>query len=106
VERCFFYCFCSLHGRYHPCCAVFCDRVGKGGAVHVFWMIVVILLMSMSREVHAFCHCPSVRESKMSVFMRVFIWTELVSRNWALNFSRLVDGIGLSILGVCRGRGR
>jgi hypothetical protein len=69
-------------------------------------MIVVVLLMNMSKEVHAFYHCASVRESKVSVFMRVFIWTELVSKNWVLNFSRLVDGIGLSILGVCGGGGR
>ena len=61
MDNAFFQSFCSLHGKYPPCRLVFCVRVGRGGAIHMKLMVVVIRVMMLSNLVHATDRCVVVK---------------------------------------------
>ena len=76
-------------------------RFGIGGALHVSRVVLEMLLMRVSGDVHASCHCVVVKVVLISsIYVSSFIWIVLVSKNCTWKFSRFAFGTGLSILGV------
>ena len=69
-------------------------RSGRGGALHVSWILSEIFSISLSSDVQEDCHW-----SFFSVFVSSFICSAFSSKNSVLNISMFVWGIGFSILG-------
>ena len=60
VDRFSCHCFWDFFGRYLPCLAIWLGSMGIGGALHVSRTVEVILLVSVSNELQASCHCSLV----------------------------------------------
>lgn len=76
------------------------ESIEIGGVLHVSKTMVVILEMRMSSELHAICHCSTVKWLLFfSSCVSSSIWFELLSKNFIWNFSRFSFGMGLRILG-------
>ena len=74
-------------------------RSGRGGALHVSWILSEIFSISLSSDVQEECHWSFVIWSFFSVFVSSFICSAFSSKNSVLNISMFVWGIGFSILG-------
>ena len=74
-------------------------RSGRGGALHVSWILSEIFCMIWSNFVHVVCHCSFVSWSCMRMFVSSFSCGAFSSKNSVLNFSMFICGMGFRILG-------
>lgn len=76
------------------------------GALCVSRIVVVMLEIRMFSEVHAICHCSSVKWLLLlSSCVSSFIWVELPSKNLMWIFLSFSCSMGFSLLGVGLGVG-
>ena len=69
----------------------------------MFCMMVEMLVMRKSREVHAVCYCVLHKCSRERKMIRSFIGVDFVSMNCVLTFLVICGRIGFNIRGVYRG---
>lgn len=83
----FFHYFWSFLRRYYPFFFVArVDSIGSGGDVLIVWTNFKILMMMLSKQVHAYCHSDGIRYSMCSELVKVLICVVWISKNWVLNF--------------------
>ena len=73
-------------------------RVGIGGALHVSCILSEIFCIIWSSCVQDDCHWSFVSWLFLNVFVSSLIWSAFSSKNYVLNFSIFVCGIGFNIL--------
>ena len=84
-------------------------RSGRGGALHVSWILSEIFCVRWSNIVHVVSHCSLVSWFCFKVLVSSFSCGAFSSKNSVLNFSIFVLGMGFRILGglsVVAGRHR
>ena len=74
-------------------------RSGRGGALHVSWILSDIFCIKWSNFVHVVCHCSFVSWSCVRVFVSSFNCSAFSSKNSVLNFSIFACGMGFKVLG-------
>ena len=89
----------SFLGRKPPCCAVRFVRSGRGGALHVFWIFSEMFCIRWSNIVHVVNHCSLVSWFCFRMFVSSFCCVAFSSKNYVLNFSMFVWGMGFRSLG-------
>ena len=74
-------------------------RSGRGGALHVSWILSESFWIRWSNFVHVVCHCSVVSWFCIRMFVSSFNCGAFSSKYSVLNFSIFVCGMGFKILG-------
>ena len=74
-------------------------RSGRGGALHVSWILSEFFCIRWSNIRHVVCHCSLVSWFFIKVFVSSFNSGAFSSKNYVLNLSIFVYGMGFKILG-------
>ena len=74
-------------------------RSGRGGALHVSWILSEIFCIIWSNIVHVVSHCSLVSWFCLKMFVSSFSCGAFSSKNSVLKFSIFVCGMGFRILG-------
>ena len=73
-------------------------RSGRGGALHVSWILSEMFCIIWSNIVHVVSHCSLVSWFWLKVIVSSFSCGAFSSKNSVLNFSIFVCGMGFRIL--------
>ena len=74
-------------------------RSGRGGALHVSWILSEIFCIKWSNIVHVVSHCSLVNWFCFKLFVSSFNCGAFCSKNFVFNFSISLCGMGFRILG-------
>ena len=74
-------------------------RSGRGGALHVSWILSEIFCIKWSNIIHVVCHCSLVSWFFIKILVSSFSSGAFSSKNSVLNLSIFICGMGFKILG-------